>query len=214
MSEAFGGAAGAPSVAQLREWLGDIDIYLFDQIMKGRIPPGARVLDAGCGGGRNAHYFLRAGYDFCGADESEGAIAAMRALAARLAPGLPAENFRVEPLEKISFDPSEFDAVIGNAVLHFASDGAHFRAMLDSLWRVLKPGGIFFARLASSIGLEGAVPLGGDRFRLPDGSDRFLVDKAKLLAEAARLGGSLLEPIKTVNVQNLRCMTTWVMRKG
>ena len=50
--------------------------------------------------------------------------------------------------------------------------------------------------------------------RLPDGSDRFLVDEAMLLEATERLGGRLLDPLKTTNVQNLRCMTTWVLEKG
>lgn len=28
---------------------GDVDIYLFDQLLRGPIAPGMRVLDAGCG---------------------------------------------------------------------------------------------------------------------------------------------------------------------
>jgi tellurite methyltransferase len=85
---------------------------------------------------------------------------------------------------------------------------------VDEAWRVLAPGGLFFARLATSIGIERllATPMG--RVRLPDGSDRFVVDEATLLETTARLGGSLADPIKTTNVQNQRCMTTWVATKN
>jgi hypothetical protein len=86
--------------------------------------------------------------------------------------------------------------------------------MLRETWRVLRPGGVFFCRLASSIGMEARVrPTGGGRYRLPDGSDRYLVDEARLLALTRTLGGSLLDPIKTTVVQDQRCMTTWVVRK-
>jgi tellurite methyltransferase len=61
---------------------------------------------------------------------------------------------------------------------------------------------------------ERFTPLGGRRFRLLDGSDRFLVDEAYLLDLTSALGGDLLDPLKTTVVQNLRCMTTWVLRKG
>lgn len=199
----------------LREWFGDIDIYLFDQVLRERIRPEMSILDAGCGGGRNLVYFLRNGFTVHAVDSVPDAIAAVRALAARLAPDLPAESFRVEPVETMSFPDESFDVVLSSAVLHFARDETQFHAMLREMWRVLRPGGFFFARLASSIGIEQRIrPLGNHRYRLPDGSDRFLVDEETLLSLTAELGGSLADPIKTTNVQNLRCMTTWCLFKG
>ena len=199
----------------LQEWFGQIDIYLFDQLLKGRFAPGMRVLDAGCGGGRNLVYFLRCGYDVCGVDLSGEAVAHVRALASGLAPHLPADNFRAEPVEGMSFADAAFDVVISSAVLHFARDEEHWRGMVREMWRVLKPGGIFFARLASSVGMEEKIiRLEGRRYRLPDGSDRFLVDERMLLAAADSLGGELIEPLKTVVVQDLRAMSTWCLRKN
>jgi hypothetical protein len=99
-------------------------------------------------------------------------------------------------------------------VLHFARDDGHFEAMLRATWRVLKPGGLLFCRLASSIGMENQVRrVAGRRFRLPDGSERYLVDEAILLRFTAELGGQLADPLKTTVVQNQRCMTTWIVRK-
>lgn len=202
-------------MTSLREWFGDIDIYLFDQVLRERIRPEMSILDAGCGGGRNLVYFLRNGFTVHAVDSVPDAIAAVRALAGRLAPDLPAESFRVEPVEAMSFPDERFDVVLSSAVLHFARDEAQFHAMLREMWRVLRPGGFFFARLASSIGIEQRIrPLGNRRYRLPDGSDRFLVDEETLLSLATELGGSLADPIKTTNVQNLRCMTTWCLFKG
>jgi SAM-dependent methyltransferase len=193
---------------------GSIDIYLFDQALKGRFRPGMRLLDAGCGGGRNLVYFLRAGFDVSAVDAAPDAVAAVRELAARLAPSLSAANFRIERIEAMSFPDSSFDAVFSSAVLHFADGPAQFRAMLDGMWRVLRPGGFFFARLASSITLEnGVVPIGNGRYRLPDGSDRFLVNEALLETLAEELGGRLAEPLKTTNVQGQRAMTTWCLTK-
>jgi tellurite methyltransferase len=203
-----------PLTPNLREWLGDIDIYLLDQIMRGRIEPHMRVFDAGCGGGRNLLFLLRAGYDVAGVDQSPAAIAATRRQVAEHAPALTQDAFRAEPVERTSFAPQSFDVVISSAVLHFARDETHFRAMLDEMWRLLRPGGMLFARLASTIGMPAGqlTPLGGRRFALPDGSERFLVDERLIMAETERLGGVLLDPIKTTVVQNARCMTTWVLR--
>lgn len=193
---------------------GDIDIYLFDQLLRGRIRPGVRVLDAGCGTGRNLVHLLRAGYDVFGADSDAESIAETRALAARLAPRLPPENFRIEAVEAMSFPALFADVVLSSAVLHFARDTAQFDAMLAGTWRVVRPGGILFARLASTIGMaERMRPLGGRRFRLPDGTERYLVDEATLVRLTSELGGDLLDPIKTTVVQDQRCMTTWVVRK-
>jgi SAM-dependent methyltransferase len=173
-----------------------------------------RVLDAGCGTGRNLVYFLRSGYEVFGVDESREAIDQTRRLAARLAPHLPEGNFRVEAVERMSFADAAFDVVLSSAVLHFADNEQQWEAMLKEMWRVLKPGGTFFARLASSIGIEDLVELiQGRHFHLPDGSDRFLVDEAMLLRVTAELGGEFIEPIKTTVVQNMRAMTTWCVRK-
>jgi SAM-dependent methyltransferase len=198
----------------LQEWFGGIDIYLFDQLLKGRIVPGMRVLDAGCGAGRNLVYFLKSGYEVFGVDESVPQITQLRRMAAALAPHLPAENFRVEPVERMSAESTDFDVVLSSAVLHFARDEQQWQAMVNEMWRVLKPGGMFFARLASTIGIEDRIKLiEGRRYQLPDGSDRFLVDEAMLHRVTAALGGEFLEPIKTTVVENMRAMTTWVVRK-
>jgi len=199
----------------LQEWFGQIDIYLFDQLLKGRFTPQMQVLDAGCGGGRNILYFLRSGYAVCGVDQSSEAIAHVRWLASTLAPHLPEDNFRVEAVERMSFADVSFDVVISSAVLHFARDEEHWQGMVREMWRVLQPGGIFFARLASSIGIEEQVKqIEGRHYHLPDGSDCFLVDEQMLLATTETLSGVWIEPLKTVVVQNMRSMSTWCLRKG
>ena len=193
-----------------------IDIYLFDQLLRGRIQPGMRILDAGCGSGRNLHYFARAGYEIFGVDRDPSAVAATRAMVRELAPGIPESNFRAEPIEAMTFDASTADVVILSAVLHFAADDDQFDAMLREAWRVLQPGGLFFCRLASTIGMaaERFQSLGGRRFLLPDGSERYLVDEPLLMRATKTLGGTLVDPLKTTVVQNQRCMTTWVVRKS
>ena len=198
----------------IQEQFGQIDIYLFDQILKGRITPGMRILDAGCGSGRNLVYLLREGYDVYAADASAEEVEIVRNMARSLAPSLPASNFRVEPVEQMSFPDAFADVVISNTVLHFARDDAHFETMLRGTFRTLKPGGLFFSRLGSSIGMEHRIePIEGRRCKSPDGSLRYLVDEPLLLAYTQRMG-QLADPIKTTLVQDQRAMTTWVVRKG
>ena len=194
---------------------GQIDIYLFDQILRGRIASGQRIVDAGCGGGRNLVYFFKNEFEVFGVDGDPRAIASVRDIARQLAPRLPEANFRVEPVERMTFPDAFADVVLGSAVLHFARDDQHFSAMLREMWRVLKPGGLLFCRLASDIGMETRVQrIDGRRFVLPDGSERYLVDEAILIALTRDLGGRLLDPLKTTIVQDQRCMTTWVVGKG
>lgn len=203
----------------LSEQFGPIDIYLFDQLLRGHIHPGMRILDAGCGGGRNLVYLLRAAgrgeYEIFGADPDLRAITAVRRLAASVAPGIPPENFHQESTEAMSFPDASFDLVISSAVLHFASCDDQFEAMLNGMWRALKPGGLFFCRLASSIGIEHQIQrIRGRRHLLPDGSERYLVDEALLMGLAERLDAHLVDPLKTTVVQNQRSMTTWVLRRN
>ncbi|MCZ8521559.1 MULTISPECIES: class I SAM-dependent methyltransferase [Paenibacillus] len=198
----------------VREHFGEIDIYLFDQLLKGRIQPGMRILDAGCGGGRNLVFFLREGYDVYAVDRSPAAVEEVRKLAAGLSPRLQEERFRAEGLEKLSFANDTFDVVICSAVLHFAEDDRHFGEMVGELWRVLKPGGLLFTRLASDIGMEAHVrPLGDGQYLLPDGTQRYLASAAQLHRMTEKLHGQFLEPLKTVQVEGLRCMTTWCVKK-
>ena len=203
------------STGRLREQFGDIDIYLFDQLLRGRITPEMRILDAGCGDGRNLVYLMREGFDVWGIDQSAPPVDAMRRRAADLGYDTSGERFSVQPVERTSFNEGAFDVVVSSAVLHFARDEVQWQAMVEEMWRVLAPGGILFARLASTIGHETRVrPLGGRRYIVPDGSERFLVDEEFLMSATQRLGGELIDPIKTTVVQAARSMTTWVVRKG
>jgi SAM-dependent methyltransferase len=196
----------------LEEQFGAIDIYVFDQLLRGNMEPGCVVLDAGCGYGRNLVYLLRAGCQVHALDANPEGIAHVRALAAELAPSLPAENFRVAPIESMPFPDGFADVVLCNSVLHFARDEAHFLAMVTELWRVLRPGGLLFCRLGSRIGME-FEHLHGQIYRIGDGSEWFLVTEAALMDMTSQMDAVLVDPLKTTIVQNHRCMTTWVLRK-
>ncbi len=197
-------------------WLspGGMDIYLLDQVLRGRVRPGMRILDAGCGAGRNLIHFLRSGYEVFGVDSAPGAIEGVRRLAAELAPRMAPSNFRAERIEESSFPDESADVVISCAVLHFARGDHEFEAALRGCWRVLARGGVFFCRLASTIGMPDRFQqIDGRRYLQPDGGERYLVDEELLMARSVELGGELLDPLKTTVVQDRRCMTTWVLGK-
>jgi SAM-dependent methyltransferase len=196
----------------VEEQFGQIDIYVFDQILRGNITSEMRVLDAGCGYGRNLVHLLRQGCEVFAVDANPEGVEHVQALAAQLAPDLPATNFRVGPIEKMDFPDDFADVVICSSVLHFARDEAHFLAMLKELWRVLRPGGMLFCRLGSRIGMN-FQRLRGNIFRINDGSEWFLVDEAELMQMTTQMNAVLVDPLKTTIVQDHRCMTTWVLRK-
>ncbi|HOX81822.1 MAG TPA: class I SAM-dependent methyltransferase [Chryseolinea sp.] len=198
----------------LRETYGNIDIYLFDQLLKGRYDNAHKVLDVGCGNGRNLFYFLRNGHEVYGVDPDAESVEVVKNVSASLAPKNAAENFTIASAENLPFENAKFDLVVCSAVLHFAKDQQHFEMMLRSMFRVLKPGGYFFSRLASDIGIEPLVrSTGNGRYLLPDGTERFLVNEQTLLNYTQEFG-ELYEPLKTTNVQNMRCMTTWCVQKN
>jgi SAM-dependent methyltransferase len=196
----------------IQDQFGQIDIYVFDQILRGNIEPGMCVLDAGCGYGRNLVHLLREGCMVFALDQDAEGIEHVRKLSASLQTGLPAENFQVGSIERMPFPDGFADVVLCNSVLHFARDDRHFQAMLAELWRVLKPGGMLFCRLGSRIGMD-FERLHGNLFRIRDGSHWFLVDQEMLLALTEELNAVLVDPLKTTIVQDYRCMTTWVLRK-
>jgi SAM-dependent methyltransferase len=196
----------------IQEQFGQIDIYVFDQILRGNIAAGMRVLDAGCGYGRNLVHLLREGCEVFAIDANAEGVQHVRALAAELAPSLPVENFRVGQIEKLDFPDSFADVVICSSVLHFARDDAHFLAMLSEIWRVLRPGGMLFCRLGSRIGMN-FERLRGNIFRINDGSEWFLVDEMMLMRLTDEMNAVMVDPLKTTIVQDHRCMTTWVLRK-
>jgi tellurite methyltransferase len=196
----------------LREEFGQIDIYVFDQILRGNITRQMRVFDAGCGYGRNLVHLLREGCEIFALDASREGVEHVRKLSAALGTGLPAENFQVGVIEQIPFPDAFADVVICNAVLHFARDEDHFHQMLSEMWRVLRPGGMLFCRLGSRIGMDFKW-IEGKRYVTGDGSEWFLVDEKMLLDLTAQMNATLVDPLKTTIVQDHRCMTTWVLRK-
>ena len=198
--------------SSLQDQFGQIDIYVFDQILRGNITSDMTVLDAGCGYGRNLVYLMQAGSTIYALDADPAGVEHVRSLSAILSPTLPAANFQVGLIERMPFAAGIADVVLCNSVLHFARDDRHFLAMLNELWRVLRPGGLLFCRLGSRIGMD-FEHVRGNLYSIGDGSEWFLVDEAQLLDYTSKLNAVLVDPLKTTIVQDYRCMTTWVLRK-
>ncbi|MCB0531053.1 MAG: class I SAM-dependent methyltransferase [Lewinellaceae bacterium] len=195
----------------IHQLVGNTDIYLLDQILKGRYSTSDRILDAGAGGGRNLHWFVQNGNPVYGVDQNAEAVALLK----QHYPSVPKGHFLEAGLENLPFDPDFFDHIICCAVLHFANDPEHFNAMFAELIRVLKPGGTVFIRVATDVGVAEKMQfLGQGRFHMPDGTDRFLLTRPMLDRCIKTHQLLLLEPFKAVNVDNQRCMAAIVLQKG
>jgi ubiquinone/menaquinone biosynthesis C-methylase UbiE len=192
-------------------YLGNIDIYLLDQVMKNRYLPGERLLDAGVGGGRNLHWFSQGDYDLYGVDTNPDAIAVLK----EKYPDWSPKKLQVAGLDALPFPDAFFHHIICSAVLHFSESPAHFLQMLGEMVRVLKPGGSLFIRMASEMGIEPFIePLGNGVYNLPDGTQRFLLTRPLLKTLLENFPIEFAEPVKTVNVEDMRCMTTLVFIKS
>lgn len=199
---------------ELNRLLGNIDIYLLDQILKGRLTKEMKLLDAGCGEGRNSVYFINQNFQIFGIDSNEVAIQYCRYLAKTINPNFDVHRFQVGKLEEIPFHTEAFDAVTCSAVLHFAENVDNFWQMIAEILRVLKSGGIFWFRMTTAFGgiLETSQDLGGGKYLLPDGSERFLLTQ-ELLDNLEESGLRFLENPKSVLVHGQRAMGVLVMEK-
>lgn len=201
------------SIKALNHLLGNIDIYLLDQILKARFDHDFKILDAGCGEGRNLIYFLRNDYQVWGVDKNNDSIQMLKYLAKSIKKEYPLDRFMSCNVENMPYADFKFDAIISSAVLHFAENPNHFLSMMEELVRVLKPGGILFARMATDVGMKDEIkPIGEGKYILPDGSIRFLLTKQLLKDMINHFGFEFIEPFKTVIVDNKRCMSTLVLK--
>lgn len=194
--------------------LGMMDVYLIDQLQKGRIKFDMKILDAGCGHGRNSEYFIRNGYDIFGIDKKEESIAYLKENIKILNPEFPSSNFTVADLNAIPFTDAYFDFVISSAVLHFAESRKEFMELFKEHIRVLKKGGFFFFRMTAKHTIEHlATQISEDIYYLPDESTRYLLDQNVLKKLMLENNLVFVEPFKTVNVADIRSMSTVVLMK-
>lgn len=203
-------------VKALNTLLGNIDIYLLDQILKGRFTKDMKILDAGCGEGRNCIYFLNQGYQIFGADDNSVAIQMARVYAQTIQKGFDIYRFQKALVEDMPFHQGAFDTLISSAVLHFARSEDHFFQMMDEMMRVLKSDGLFFLRMCTDSGniLANSPHLGDGVYLLPDGSERFVLTEKLEEEMVKRYRLKYLEPSKSVLVRGQRSMGVFVLRKG
>ena len=190
--------------------LSNTDIYLLDQIMKGRYQAPENVLDAGAGSGRNLPWFVHQGFQVYGIDQNPENVKALK----KAYPYVPAEHFKEGLVESLPFPDDYFHHVISSAVLHFADSHTHFEQMFGEMIRVLKPGGSLFIRMTTDAGMgANMIAFGEGRFHLADGSDRYVLNRRQLDVLLLKHKLQLLEPFKSVLVESVRSMGIIVLGK-
>ena len=201
--------------SDLNHILGNPDLHLLDQILKGRYHPSMRVLDAGCGEGRNLPYFVRNSFDVWGVDNNPGALRLLRLQAKAWGPAFDPEKFIQADVAELPFPPAAFDAVVCCAVLHFARDKAHFFCMIDELLRVLKPSDSLFIRMNAAVPqntwravTDGTAP------SLPSDENRFLLTPVLADQLMERHSLSWIEPMRTEHVVGQPTQSTLILRKN
>lgn len=164
------------------------DYYSTEQIttFMGLLPDQAKILDVGCGSGRDAHVFSAAGYDVTGLDLSQGMIEFAREK-------YPDIEFIHADMLQMPFENDIFDGLWAHGVLFHLETIDQVKKALAEFDRVLKPQGI----------LHVLVKLQKDEHKLKEYSDDtgqysrlyrfFQKDELKSLLEEAGLQVFILE---------------------
>lgn len=188
--------------------LGNVDVYVIDQLLKGAIHKEQRLLDAGCGSGRNFSYFANNNFNITGIDPNDEHIRYLKQKH-------PKHNHALIPSSIEDFHPSQlFDYIICNAVLHFAQDHDHFEHLFECLIHLLNENGIVFIRMTTDQGMSDLNKSETGVHHLPDESTRYLITRSRLSDLCAKHKLSMIAPFKTVLVENWRSMATIVLMKG
>lgn len=103
----------------------------------------ARLLDIGCGAGRNAVPLARAGWNVYGVDLSLPMVTTARA---RVAAAQLTDRARVllAPMDRLPFASASFDFIVAHGIWNLARSGGEFRRAVDEAARVARPGCALF----------------------------------------------------------------------
>jgi SAM-dependent methyltransferase len=176
------------SAAEVRHYLRDASLgaHPLELALVGRhVRPGGRLLDIGCGAGREALAFGRAGFRVVGIDIAPAMIDAARENAARAGPAI---EFRTESATELGDPPGSFDGAFCSGAYHHIPGCARRIETLRRVHRALAPGGVLIlpvmyrepvgllsrARLVSLLRAAGARLFGPGRFSEP--GDRWMRD--------------------------------------
>ena len=184
-------------LGDINNFIGDIDLELLDQLLKGRFNDRHRLLEIGCGQGRNIIPFLNLEKVIYGIDLDEKNVALCKLIATSLG-GDPSFFSKVNA-GTLPFKNDFFDAIINCRVMHFAKNNRDFKRQWKEQFRVLKKGGFLYFSMDTSINNEEIVKsTNGERSWFNDQSERLLLTEQLLGLVNLRSNFKLLEPLKTI----------------
>ena len=157
---------------------------------EGRAQAGRRLLDIGCGAGRNAVPLAAGGWDVLGLDMSRPMLdaAARRARAAGVSSRV---RLAAAPMDHLPVADASMDVIVAHGIWNLARSGSEFRAAVREAARVARAGAPLFLFTFSRRTLPGdAQPVAGEAFVFTQFSGEpqcFLTDR-QLLDELATAG--------------------------
>lgn len=190
------------TIQELNHELGNIDLFLLDQILKGRFEQAESILEVGCGEGRNLTYFIRNGYDVWGIDNNPTALKMLHMMGRSLHKTFDKEKFIEADISGIPFPPQSFDAIICASVLHFLPSEDAFFAAWDTMMKVLRKDGFLFLSMYSNIPFPGKMQ-----------SDFFLLTGTLYQTVLHRYKLQEVEPVKTVAMGNTQPLAYLILQK-
>ncbi|MBP0969522.1 MAG: class I SAM-dependent methyltransferase [Oscillospiraceae bacterium] len=180
------------NVQEMREW--NPALKTWEREVIAHFPSSARLLDIGCGLGREAFHLADLGYDVVGLDISQEVISQVRQLSAEKGCDIP---FIVYDGKKLPFPDDSFDVVLIWAQTFGLLYGEAFRRdYLAECGRVLKTGGLFSFSTHDCDYLKAQYPhcLDGRRFYPYAGSEIYweAFERSELVQYARQAGFNVI----------------------
>jgi len=195
-------------VKMLNSALGNADLILIDQILKNRFHKQMKILDAGCGEGRNMVYFIKNDFRIYGIDANVDAIRLAKLYCRSLNNTFEVENIQNFAIEQNPFPDHFFDAIICLNVLHSAKNQNDFFLWFEQLFRMLHSRGFLLLSLQSQIGVSQNHQQDDPNGRNNMGNENFYLLTENVLQEILKLDFlKTIENTKTILIDNKKSHT-------
>ncbi|MEM6735448.1 MAG: methyltransferase domain-containing protein [Bacteroidota bacterium] len=195
-------------IRDINNYFGDMDLFLIDAILKGKIPQEGKVLDIGCGEGRNGIFFINEEYEYLGIDQNASRISLIDYLSKSSKTAIA--RFQVGRMQEIDLS-EEFDVIICSRILHFAENEQDFQLIWRNIVQHLNTQGVLYFSMDSAMIGQEVKAKGNGKYEFQDGHISYALNPS--LYEYMLKGFSELEYLKTVIYNNKRINSFGLLRK-